>query len=82
MVLAMKAAGIGPGDEVIMPAMTFIACPSTCCSHRRSVLADITYADMALDPAAVERRSPITQGLMAVSLLRHPVRPGRNGRHL
>ena len=27
MTLALKAAGIGPGDEVIMPTFTFVACP-------------------------------------------------------
>jgi dTDP-4-amino-4,6-dideoxygalactose transaminase len=27
MTLALKAAGIGPGDEVIMPTSTFVACP-------------------------------------------------------
>ncbi|HCU33872.1 MAG TPA: hypothetical protein DGT21_00055 [Armatimonadetes bacterium] len=70
MVLALKAAGIGPGDEVIMPAMTFIACPlSVLLAQAVPVLADIAYADMALDPAAVEAKiTENTRAIMAVSL--------------
>jgi len=70
MVLALKAAGIGPGDEVIMPVVTFIACPlSVLLAQAVPVLAEITPNDIALDPVDVEANiTENTKAIMAVSL--------------
>jgi dTDP-4-amino-4,6-dideoxygalactose transaminase len=52
--LAMAALGVGPGDEVILPAMTFIATALavTRCGAR-PVLADVDPQTALIDPAAV-----------------------------
>ncbi len=70
MTIALKAAGIGPGDEVIVPALTFIACPlAILLAQAVPVLADVKAEDMALDPAAVELAiTENTKAIMAVSL--------------
>ncbi len=67
--LAYLAAGIGPGDEVVVPAMTFVA---TAAAVRHCgatpVLADIAGPhDLGIDPADVERRiTPRTKAVCAV----------------
>ncbi|OGD22877.1 MAG: hypothetical protein A2W03_06120 [Candidatus Aminicenantes bacterium RBG_16_63_16] len=55
--LCMSALKIGPGDEVIVPGLTFV-CTATCAAARgaKVVFADIDPATMCLDPAAVERK--------------------------
>jgi dTDP-4-amino-4,6-dideoxygalactose transaminase len=56
--LAYLAAGIGPGDEVIVPAITFVASAAAVryCGAT-PVLADVRGAhDLSLDPADAERR--------------------------
>lgn len=70
MSISLKAAGIGPGDEVIMPALTFLACPlAVLLAQAIPVLADVKAEDMALDPAAVEMAiTENTKAIMAVSL--------------
>jgi len=54
--LAVKTLGIGPGDEVIVPAYTFVA-SATCVLEVEGtvVFADIDPDTLNLDPAAVER---------------------------
>jgi dTDP-4-amino-4,6-dideoxygalactose transaminase len=52
--LAMKALGLGPGDEVIMPAMTFVATAlaiSMCGAH--PVLVDVDEATALIDPSRI-----------------------------
>jgi dTDP-4-amino-4,6-dideoxygalactose transaminase len=52
--LAMKALGLGPGDEVIVPAMTFVATAlavSMC--GARPVLVDVDDATALIDPARI-----------------------------
>ena len=63
--LAMMAAGVGPGDEVIVPALTFVA--SANCA--RYVGADVVFADvredtLTIDPAHVA--SLITERTRAI----------------
>jgi perosamine synthetase len=51
------AAGLGPGDEVIVPAMTFAA-SAACAAYvgARPVLADVEADTLNLDPAEFERQ--------------------------
>lgn len=66
LVLLLRAAGIGPGDEVIVPAFTFFATASAVTMARATpVFADITGdGDYALDPVSVE--AAITERTRAV----------------
>jgi len=54
--LAVKALGLGPGDEVIVPAYTFVA-TATCVLEVEAtpVFADIDPDTIEMDPAEVER---------------------------
>jgi perosamine synthetase len=65
---AMAALGIGPGDEVIVPSMTFAAtanCVVFC--GARPVFADVTPDTLLLDPDQVEKAiSPSTKAIIAV----------------
>jgi dTDP-4-amino-4,6-dideoxygalactose transaminase len=55
--ICMMALGIGPGDEVIVPPLTFI-CTATCASARgaKVIFADVDSKTLCLDPAAVEAK--------------------------
>jgi len=66
--LALAALGVGPGDEVVTPAYTFVACVNVI-EHvgARPVLADVEPGTLCLDPRAVERAlSPRTKAVMPV----------------
>jgi dTDP-4-amino-4,6-dideoxygalactose transaminase len=55
--LSMVAAGIGPGDEVIVPAMTFCATANAVIhAGATPVFADIELPGMTIDPADVARK--------------------------
>lgn len=63
--LALAAAGIGPGDEVIVPDMTFIATANAVTlTGARPVLVDIDATSLTLDPDCAERA--ITQRTRAI----------------
>lgn len=68
--LALRAAGIGPGDDVITPAFTFIAtAEAVSYCGARPVFADIDPGTFNLDPAALERSlTPKTRAVIAVHL--------------
>lgn len=72
--LAAMALGLGPGDEVIVPAFTWI----TSASCARYVGADVVFADVDpktfnLDPAAFEAAiTPRTRAVVAVHLFGLP----------
>ncbi len=63
--LALHTVGVGPGDEVILPAFTFFATVgSVCRTGARPVLADIDPATCNLDPLQVENK--ITERTRAI----------------
>ena len=70
---ALLAAGIGPGDEVIVPTFTFIATAtsvSMCGAVPRCV--DVEDQTFNLDPEAVERAvTPKTRAVVGVHLFGH-----------
>ncbi|MDP2675978.1 MAG: DegT/DnrJ/EryC1/StrS family aminotransferase [Dehalococcoidia bacterium] len=71
---ALAALGVGPGDEVIVPAHTFIA-SATPVLHQRAVpvFADVDPNTYCLSPESVaERISPKTKAIVAVHLNGHP----------
>lgn len=72
--LALTAAGIGAGDEVILPANTFFAtAEAVVAAGAQPVLADVDPATASLDPASVAARvGPRTAGVIAVHLYGHP----------
>lgn len=63
--LCMMALGIGPGDEVIVPPLTFV-CTATCVAARgaRVIFADIDPKSLCLNPVAVEAK--ITKSTKAI----------------
>jgi len=73
LVCALKALGIGEGDEVIVPAYTFVATYSAVIfAGGIPVLAEIDES-LNLDPADIERRiSPKTRAVMPVHMLGNP----------
>ena len=75
MEIAYKLAGIGPGDEVIMPAITFIATMAYPLSMgAKIVFADIDPETINLDPADVARKiTPKTRMIVPVHLGGYPV---------
>lgn len=66
--LALEAAGIGPGDEVIVPAHSFVATASAVCRVGAApVFADIDPASFNLSPdSAAEAVSAKTRALIVV----------------
>ena len=63
----LRALGIGPGDEVILPAFTCVAVPNAIIyAGARPIYVDIDPATYTIDPAAVEGRiGPRTRAIMA-----------------
>lgn len=68
--LAMLALGIGRGDEVIAPAMTFIATVSAIdYTGARPVLVDVEPGTCTMDPAKIEAAiTPRTKAILPVHL--------------
>jgi perosamine synthetase len=66
--LSLYASGIGPGDEVIVPSLSFIATANAVWQCGATpVFADVDPATCNLDPADVERRlSPRTKAVLPV----------------
>ncbi|UJP39529.1 DegT/DnrJ/EryC1/StrS family aminotransferase [Cellulomonas palmilytica] len=72
--LGLLAAGIGPGDEVIVPSFTFAATAnSVALTGATPVFADIDPLTYCLDPASVEAAiTDRTAAIMPVHLYGHP----------
>lgn len=71
---AAFAAGIGPGDEVIVPSMTFAA-SANCVLYMggRPVFADVLPGTLNLDPADAERKiTPRTKAIVVVDYAGQP----------
>lgn len=72
--LSLMALGIGVGDEVIVPSLTFIATASPA----KFLGATLVYADIdpetyTIDPAEVQRKiTPRTKAIVPVHLYGHP----------
>lgn len=72
--LALAALGIGPGDEVIVPSLTYIATANSVrYTGATPVFADVTDSDWGLDAVEVEALiTPRTRAVIAVHLYGHP----------
>jgi dTDP-4-amino-4,6-dideoxygalactose transaminase len=70
LILALRACGVQPGDEVLLPPFTFVATGSAVSAiGAKPVFADITPATFNLNPAHLERRiTPRTRAIIVVHL--------------
>ncbi len=73
--LAVLALGLGPGDDVLVPAYTFPATANVVAlAGARPVLVDVEPETMNLDPAKVyEAVTPQTRAVLAVHLFGRPL---------
>ena len=76
--IAMQVAGLGPGDEVILPSFTFVSTANAVIkAGARPVFADIDPVTLGLDPVDVARRiTPKSRAILRDALRRHVVRHG------
>jgi len=73
--LANVAAGIGPGDEVILPSLTFVATAnSVLYTGATPVFADITSeTDLNISPEDIEKKiTPKTKAILVVHYAGYP----------
>jgi dTDP-4-amino-4,6-dideoxygalactose transaminase len=70
--LSLRAAGIGPGDEVIVPAHTFVATASAVVNvGAKPILVDVAH-DFNIDPDRIEKAiTPRTRAILPVHLSGH-----------
>lgn len=75
LLLALKALGVGPGDEVIVPSMTFCAtAEAVCLVGARPVLVDVEPETLGLDPVLTEAAlTERTRAIIPVHLHGWPV---------
>jgi len=72
--LALRGLGIGPGDEVLVPALTFAAPAAAVCNVGATpVFVDVHPVSWTIDPDLIaERMSHRTRAVIAVDILGHP----------
>jgi perosamine synthetase len=72
--LALVCIGVGPGDEVILPSLTFVATANAVAyTGATPVFVDSEPETWCVDPVAVERAlSPSTTAILVVHLYGHP----------
>lgn len=72
--LALLALGIGKGDEVILPALTFVSCANAIVyTGAKPVFADVEGDTWTIDPKDVEKKiTNKTKAIMAVHLYGYP----------
>ena len=70
LILALRACGVHPGDEVLLPPFTFVATGSAVSAlGAKPVFADIRPETYNLDPSELERRvTPRTRAIIVVHL--------------
>lgn len=73
--LALVVLEVGPGDEVIMPPITHIACANmVTLTGAKPVLVDCARDTWGIDPAKIEEKvTSRTKAIMVVHLYGHPV---------
>ena len=74
LILALRAYGVGPGDEVVTVANTFIATgEAILLNGARPVFVDVDERTFTLDPSLLERAiTPRTKVILPVHLYGHP----------
>jgi dTDP-4-amino-4,6-dideoxygalactose transaminase len=74
LILALHACGVGPGDEVLVPAFTYVAtADSAGLLGAKPVFVDILAGTFNLDPAQIEARiTPRTKAIVPVHLFGQP----------
>ena len=78
--LLLKSLGIGPGDEVIVPGLTYFAIPAMVpLLGARPVFADVGLRSHVLDPDAFRAAiTPRTKAVVPTHLFGTPLRHGRD----
>lgn len=71
---ALRARGIGPGDEVIIPPFSFMATASSVLhTNAKPIFADIEFTTYNMDPAeAIKKITPKTKAIIPVHLAGMP----------
>lgn len=74
LITAMYGVGLGPGDELICPTITYWAsCTAALSLGATVVFCDICPDDLQMDPASIEAHiTPRTKALMVVHYMAHP----------
>jgi dTDP-4-amino-4,6-dideoxygalactose transaminase len=74
LILALHACGVGPGDEVLVPAFTYVAtADSAGLLGAKPVFVDILSGAFNIDPAQIEARiTPRTKAIVPVHLFGQP----------
>ncbi len=73
--LALETLGIGPGDEVVVPTLSFVATANAVCyTGAKPVFVDSEPQNWNMDPAQIEEAiTPNCKAIIPVHLYGHPV---------